>query len=121
LLQQDIAEKREGRQRRQSEQLCHGSCSFHDFISRKERDKMAKVKKEIVEAALVKLVDNITATMPSTTYKFILGGAAGLLSVSRLDKIKGMLSVFQDENDLVDTDKLKVVYKSAFKAAGGKF
>lgn len=81
---------------------------------------MAKVKKEIVEAALVKLVDSITATMPSTTYKFILGGAAGLLSVSSLDKIKGMLSVFQDENGLVDTDKLKAVYKSAFKAAGGK-
>lgn len=81
---------------------------------------MAKVKPEIIEAAIVKLIDNITSTMPNTTYKFILGGAAGMLGISNLEKLKSMILTFQDEHGLIDTDKIRATYDAAFKAAGGK-
>jgi hypothetical protein len=81
---------------------------------------MAKVKKEIIEAAMLKLVDNITATMPNTTYKFLLGGAAGLLSLSGIDKLKNAINMFQDENGLIETQNIKQIYQSAFTASGGK-
>ena len=68
---------------------------------------MAKVKKEIIEAAMLKLIDNITSTMPNTTYKFLLGGAAGILSLGGLDKLKGAITMFQDENGLVETQNIK--------------
>lgn len=79
-------------------------------FSLKEIYKMAKVKKEIIEAALIKLVNNITNTMPNTMYKFILGGATGLFSISNTGKVKEMIVAFQDENGLIDTDKIKQVY-----------
>lgn len=81
---------------------------------------MAKVKEEVVEAAIVKLVDNICATMPSTIYKFVLGGAASFLGMGGLDKIKSSLTLFKDEHGYVDTQKLRQMYESAFKASGGK-
>lgn len=81
---------------------------------------MAKVKEEVVEAAVVKLVDNICATMPSTIYKFVLGGAASFLGMGGLDKIKSSLTLFKDEHGYVDTQKLRQMYESAFKASGGK-
>lgn len=81
---------------------------------------MAKVKKEIIEAAMLKLVDNITATMPNTTYKFLLGGAAGILSLGGIEKIRGTISMFEDENGLIETQKIKQIYQSAFAASGGK-
>jgi uncharacterized membrane protein len=84
------------------------------------RKTMAKVKPEIIEAALIKLVDNINSTMPNSTYKFILGGAAGLLGMSNIDKLKSIISTFADENGLIDTDKIRAIYDSAFKASGGK-
>lgn len=43
---------------------------------------MSKVKKEVLEAAVVKLLAKITQTMPTTTYKFLLGSATALMSVS---------------------------------------
>lgn len=81
---------------------------------------MAKVKKEIIEAAMLKLIDNITSTMPNTTYKFLLGGAAGILSLCGLDKLKGAITMFQDENGLIETQNIKQIYQSAFAASGGK-
>jgi hypothetical protein len=81
---------------------------------------MAKVKKEVIEAAMLKLVDNITATMPNTTYKFLLGGAAGLLSLGGIDKLKNTINMFEDENGLIETQKIKQIYQSAFAASGGK-
>lgn len=81
---------------------------------------MAKVKKEIIEAAMLKLIDNITSTMPNTTYKFLLGGAAGILSLGGLDKLKGAITMFQDENGLIETQNIKQIYQSAFAASGGK-
>jgi hypothetical protein len=81
---------------------------------------MAKVKKEIIEAAMLKLVDNITATMPNTTYKFLLGGAAGILSLGGIDKLKNTITMFEDENGLIETQKIKQIYQSAFAASGGK-
>ena len=71
---------------------------------------MAKVKKEIIEAAMLKLIDNITSTMPNTAYKFLLGGAAGLLSLGGLDKLKGTITMFQDENGLIETHNIKQIY-----------
>lgn len=81
---------------------------------------MAKVKEEVVKAAVVKLVDSICATMPSTIYKFVLGGAASFLGMGGLNKIKSSLSVFKDEHGYVDTQKVRQMYESAFKASGGK-
>jgi hypothetical protein len=73
-------------------------------INKNKKEKiMAKVKKEIIEAAMLKLVDNITATMPNTTYKFLLGGAAGILSLGGIDKLKSAINMFEDENGLVET------------------
>lgn len=81
---------------------------------------MAKVKREIVEAAALKLVDSITSTMPNSTYKFLLGGAAGLLSLGNLGKLKAAAAAFEDENGLIETQHIRQVYKSAFAASGGK-
>lgn len=44
---------------------------------------MGKVKKEIVEAAALKLLSNITSTMPSTTYKFLLGSMSALAALNK--------------------------------------
>lgn len=81
---------------------------------------MAKVKREMVEAAALKLVDNITSTMPSSTYKFLLGGAAGLLSLGNIGRLKAAAAVFEDENGLVETQHIRRVYQSAFAASGGR-
>lgn len=43
---------------------------------------MSKVKKEIVEAAAIKLMTNITSTMPTTAYKFLLGSATALATMN---------------------------------------
>ena len=44
---------------------------------------MGKVKKEIVEAAALKLLANITSTMPSTTYTFLLGSMSALAALDK--------------------------------------
>lgn len=81
---------------------------------------MAKVKKETIQAALVCLVDRINSTMPSPVYKFMIGGATGLLSATGMGRINEALSVVTDERGLVDTEALRGIYTQAFKAAGGK-
>lgn len=43
---------------------------------------MSKVKKEVLEAAVVKLLAKITSTMPTPTYKFLLGSATALMTVN---------------------------------------
>ena len=81
---------------------------------------MAKVKIETVEAAVLKLVDKVVATMPSSAYKFLLGGAAGLLGVSGFAKVREAAKPFQDERGLVDTRQIRQMYEAAFRASGGK-
>lgn len=68
---------------------------------------MAKVKMETVEAAVLKLADKIIATMPNSTYKFLLGGAASLIGTSGFAKMREMARAFQDEHGLVDTQLLR--------------
>jgi hypothetical protein len=81
LLQQKFKLKNE--KEKQKTMPCEVAASMALF---KEKNIMAKVKKEIIEAAMIKLIDNITATMPNTTYKFLLGGAAGILSLGGIEK-----------------------------------
>lgn len=81
---------------------------------------MAKVKKETIQAALVCLVDRINQTMPSPVYKFMIGGAAGLLGAAGMGRINDALSMVTDERGLVDTEALRGIYTQAFKASGGK-
>lgn len=64
---------------------------------------MAKVKMETVEAAVLKLADKIIATMPNSTYKFLLGGAASLLGTNGFTKMRETAKTFQDKRGLVDT------------------
>lgn len=81
---------------------------------------MAKVKKEIMDAALIKLLDRINTTMPNNTYKFLLGGATGLMSIAGLEKINQALDAFADANGLIETEHIKTIYSEAFRASDGK-
>ena len=65
-----------------------------------------KVKKEIVSAAIVKLLTNITATMPTSTYKFLMGGMSAFATMKGLGKIEEMMDVITDLDGLVDIDVL---------------
>ena len=47
-----------------------------------------KVKKEIVSAAIVKLLTSMTATMPTSTYKFLMGGMSAFATMKGLGKIE---------------------------------
>lgn len=78
-----------------------------------------KVKKEIISAAIVKLLTNMTTTMPNSTYKFLMGGMSAFATMKGLGKIEEMMDVITDENGLVDVDMLQNMIQSAFTAAGG--
>ena len=65
-----------------------------------------KVKKEIISAAIVKLLTNMTTTMPNSTYKFLMGGMSAFATMKGLGKIEEMMDVITDENGLVDVDML---------------
>ena len=78
-----------------------------------------KVKKEIISAAVIKLLTNMTATMPTSTYKFLMGGMSAFATMKGLGKIEEMMSVITDENGLVDVDILQNMIQSAFTATGG--
>lgn len=78
-----------------------------------------KVKKEIISAAIVKLLTNMTATMPTSTYKFLMGGMSAFATMKGLGKVEEMMGVITDENGLVDVDLLQNMLQSAFTAAGG--
>lgn len=81
---------------------------------------MSKVKKEIVEAAAIKLMTNITSTMPSTTYKFLLGSATALATMNNHEKIHEMLGTVADPEGYISVDAMKAVVDGGFEAAGGK-
>lgn len=78
-----------------------------------------KVKKEIVSAAIVKLLTNMTATMPTSTYKFLMGGMSAFATMKGLGKIEEMMDVITDADGLVDVDVLQNMITSAFTASGG--
>ena len=73
-----------------------------------------KVKKEIVSAALVKLLTNMTTSMPNSVYKFLMGGMSAFAAMKGLDKVQSMLDIITDENGLVDIDILQNMIQSAF-------
>lgn len=81
---------------------------------------MSKVKKEIVEAAILKLIADITMTMPTPTYKFLLGGISAFATLNNGQKIKEMLGVIVDQDGYVDLDFMKTVVNGGFEASGGK-
>lgn len=78
-----------------------------------------KVKKEIVSTAIVKLLTNMTATMPTSTYKFLMGGMSAFATMKGLGKIEEMMDVITDADGLVDVDVLQNMIASAFNASGG--
>lgn len=78
-----------------------------------------KVKKEIVSAAIIKLLTNMTATMPTSTYKFLMGGMSAFATMKGLGKIEEMMDVITDSDGLVDIDVLQNMISSAFTASGG--
>lgn len=78
-----------------------------------------KVKKEIVSAAIIKLLTNMTATMPTSTYRFLMGGMSAFATMKGLGKIEELMSVITDEDGLVDIDMLHNMIQSAFTASGG--
>jgi hypothetical protein len=57
---------------------------------------MSKVKKEVVEAAALKLLSDITMTMPTPTYKFLLGSISAVATMNNGQKIHEMLGLVAD-------------------------
>lgn len=78
-----------------------------------------KVKKEIVTAAVVKLLTNMTATMPNSVYKFLMGGMSAFAAIKGLEKLECMTDAIADADGNVDVDMLQNMVQSAFAAAGG--
>lgn len=81
---------------------------------------MSKVKKEVVEAGALKLLSDITMTMPSTTYKFLLGSISALATMNNGQKIHEMLGLVADNEGYIDLDMLKAIVNGGFDASGGK-
>lgn len=81
---------------------------------------MSKVKKEVLEAAIVKLLAKITSTMPTPTYKFLLGSASALMTVSNQKKVDEMLGTVADTEGYIDLDQVHAVIDGGFNASGGK-
>lgn len=81
---------------------------------------MAKVKKQMVEAALLKFLTKVTQTMPSTTYKFLLGSASAFAALKNVTILDGFLAQLSDAQGLIETDDIKKIVDSGFDAADGK-
>ncbi len=81
---------------------------------------MSKVKKEVVEAAALKLLSDITMTMPTPTYKFLLGSISAVATMNNGQKIHEMLGLVADNEGYVDLDMLKTIINGGFDASGGK-
>lgn len=81
---------------------------------------MSKVKKEVVEAAALKLLSDITMTMPTPTYKFLLGSISALATMNNGQKIHEMLGLVADNEGYIDLDMLKTIINGGFDASGGK-
>lgn len=81
---------------------------------------MSKVKKEVVEAAALKLLSDITMTMPTPTYKFLLGSISAVATMNNGQKIHEMLGLVADNEGYIDLDMLKTIVNGGFDASGGK-
>lgn len=81
---------------------------------------MSKVKKEVIEAAALKLLSDITMTMPTPTYKFLLGSISALATMNNGQKIHEILGLVADNEGYVDLDMLKTIINGGFDASGGK-
>ena len=81
---------------------------------------MSKVKKEVVEAAALKLLSDITMTMPTPTYKFLLGSISAVATMNNGQKIHEMLGLVADNEGYIDLDMLKTLIDGGFDASGGK-
>lgn len=81
---------------------------------------MSKVKKEVVEAAALKLLSDITMTMPTPTYKFLLGSISAVATMNNGQKIHEMLGLVADNEGYIDLDMLKAIVNGGFDASGGK-
>ena len=58
--------------------------------------------------------------MPNNTYKFLIGGAAGLLSIAGFDKIRTQIESMAGKDGLIETKSITTVYEAAVKASGNK-
>lgn len=81
---------------------------------------MSKVKKEVIEAAALKLLSDITMTMPTPTYKFLLGSISAVATMNNGQKIHEILGIVADNEGYVDLDILKTIINGGFDASGGK-
>ena len=81
---------------------------------------MSKVKKEVIEAAALKLLSDITMTMPTPTYKFLLGSISAIATMNNGQKIHEILGLVADNEGYVDLDMLKAIIYGGFDASGGK-
>jgi hypothetical protein len=81
---------------------------------------MSKVKKEVIEAAALKLLSDITMTMPTTTYKFILGSISAVATMNNGQIIHDFLGSVSDAEGYVDLTTLKALINGGFEASGGK-
>ena len=81
---------------------------------------MSKVKKEVIEAAALKLLSDITMTMPTPTYKFLLGSISAIATMNNGQKIHEILGLVADNEGYVDLDMLKAIINGGFDASGGK-
>ena len=81
---------------------------------------MSKVKIEVIEAAALKLLSDITMTMPTTTYKFLLGSISTAATMNNGQKLHEMLGIVADSEGYVDLSMLKTIIYGGFDASGGK-
>lgn len=81
---------------------------------------MSKVKKEIIEAAALKLLSDITMTMPTPTYKFLLGSISAIATLNNGQKIHELLGLVADDTGYIDLSMVKSIINGGFNASGGK-
>jgi hypothetical protein len=86
----------------------------------KGKQTMSKVKKEVIEAAVLKLLSDITMTMPTPTYKFLLGSISALATMNNGQKIHEILGLVADNEGYIDLSMLKTLINGGFDASGGK-
>lgn len=81
---------------------------------------MSKVKKDVIEAAVVKLMADITATMPTPAHKFLLGSMQAVAALNGGKALGQLLNSTADGEGYVDLDQVKAAVYGGFDAAGGK-
>ena len=81
---------------------------------------MSKAKKEIIQAAAIKLLSNIVESMPNANYKFIMGSATALVAANASKYLDSMLTPLMDQDGYIDTSSIKTILDGGFNASGGK-